>query len=342
MFCTSEKPMEGGNGMVGTPCDLTKPRIAPYRNTWKRLRSAVFWCILKFAQEKGLQFYQTRSHAVVLHNTLFAEFMEKAVCMKTQEELYKKIRLTPRVRQVALESNSQHGPQDPQNQDVRSSWETSSTEKSVPTQCTTQYLEYFLQSSSSIQHATTKLRLPGETDAKKKPDRENTDAIQRYFHDGTPTKNTETHCQPQGGKNTTQCCTTESPWRSTSTPLEELKEFKILNIDWIITANSERSTQQSQAKRECKRLHDEHLARTQQEYRAILRSQQKRKRKGQHFEGNEEYDNAVDPKTSWVFYKQSRGNLQTTSSGSRANLQTASSSSPTWDQTKRKTSTWNF
>ena len=32
---------------------------------------------------------------------------------------------------------------------------------------------------------------------------EKQDAIQRYFHDGTPTKNTESHCQPQGGKNTT-------------------------------------------------------------------------------------------------------------------------------------------
>ena len=52
----------------------------------------------------------------------------------------------------------------------------------------------------------------------------------------------------------------------------------------------------AQAKRECRRLHDEHLARTQEEYRTILRSQQIRQRKGQQFEGNEEYDFAVDPK----------------------------------------------
>ena len=40
--------------------------------------------------------------------------------------------------------------------------------------------------------------------------------------------------------------------------------------NWILTANSEGGTQSTtdfaQAKRECKRLHDEHLARTQQEY----------------------------------------------------------------------------
>ena len=73
-----------------TPWDLTKPRIAPYKNTWKRLQNTVCWCNLKLAQEKCLQFYQTRSHAVVLYNTLPSASIEKAVCMKTQEELYQK------------------------------------------------------------------------------------------------------------------------------------------------------------------------------------------------------------------------------------------------------------
>ena len=40
----------------------------------------------------------------------------------------------------------------------------------------------------------------------------------------------------------------------------------------------------AQAKRECKRLHDEHQAKTQQEYSDIRRSQQIRLRKGQQFE----------------------------------------------------------
>ena len=37
----------------------------------------------------------------------------------------------------------------------------------------------------------------------------------------------------EGGKNTTLYCTTGSPWRSTSTPLQELKEFKIQNIGFL-------------------------------------------------------------------------------------------------------------
>ena len=50
--------------------------------------------------------------------------------MKTQDELYQKVRLTPRVPRVVQKSNSQNGLQDPQNQEARSSWEPSSDSES--------------------------------------------------------------------------------------------------------------------------------------------------------------------------------------------------------------------
>ena len=123
----------------------------------------------------------------------------------------------------------------------------------------------------------------------------------------------------------------------TATRAERIQNSK----HWVLTTNADEGPQQplnqrpdfAQAKRECKRLHDEHLAGTQQEYRDIPRSQHIRQRKGHQFEGNEEYDH--------VFHKQSQENLQTTSSGSQANLQTVSSSSSTWDQTLWKTNNWN-
>ena len=107
----------------------------PYKNTWKRFQNTVRRRNLKLAQEKSLQFYQTRSHAVVLQNTLPAACFEKAVCMKTTDELYQKVRLTPRVQRVVLKSTSQCGVQDPQNQDARSSWEPSSDPKSYGETC---------------------------------------------------------------------------------------------------------------------------------------------------------------------------------------------------------------
>ena len=92
---------------------------------------------------------------------------------------------------------------------------------------------------------------------------------------------------------------------------------------WILTLNREGPQQPlnqrpdfAQAIRDCKRLHDEHLARTQDEYRTIPRSQQVRQRKGQQFEGIEEYNYAVDRSTGWRFNKGSRDNLPTASSSS--------------------------
>ena len=62
----------------------------------------------KLAQDKGLLFYQTRSHAIVLYDTQAACCIEKVVCLKTKDELYQKIRLTPRMPRVVLKSNSQN------------------------------------------------------------------------------------------------------------------------------------------------------------------------------------------------------------------------------------------
>ena len=53
----------------------------------------------------------------------------------TQEELYQKVRLTPRASPVVLKSNSQYGPQDPQSQEARSFWQPSSDSKSYGETC---------------------------------------------------------------------------------------------------------------------------------------------------------------------------------------------------------------
>ena len=60
------------------------------------------------------------------HNPLF----ERAVCMKTQEELYQKVRLIPRLPRVVLKPNSHSGQQDLRCQDARPSWDPWSESKS--------------------------------------------------------------------------------------------------------------------------------------------------------------------------------------------------------------------
>ena len=108
---------------------------------------------------------------------------------------------------------------------------------------------------------------------------------------------------------------------------------------WILKLNQDGPQQPfrqrpdfAQAKRECKRLHDEYTARTQQEYRTILRSQQVRQRKEQQFEGIEEYDCAVDPRTRWRLNKPALRNLSPSS---------PSSSSTNWESNHWTTRSWN-
>ena len=75
----------------------------------------------KLAQRKGLQFYQTRSHAIALFNTLPAKCIEKENFMKTGEDLYSKVFQSPRLPRVVLTPTLQHGRQDLSNPEARTS-----------------------------------------------------------------------------------------------------------------------------------------------------------------------------------------------------------------------------
>ena len=51
--------------------DLDAPRHAQYMQTaWKRHQNAVYWVDINLALKKGFKFCQTRSNAIILHETL--------------------------------------------------------------------------------------------------------------------------------------------------------------------------------------------------------------------------------------------------------------------------------
>ena len=64
---------------------LIKPRLAQYKPKWKRHRDMVYWVEFQFAERKGLKFYQTRSNAIILHDTLPANCISKMVVIKSDE-----------------------------------------------------------------------------------------------------------------------------------------------------------------------------------------------------------------------------------------------------------------
>ena len=71
--------------------DFNEPRRAQYlHSAWKKHQDAVFWVDVNLAIQKGLTFYQTRSNAIILQETLPAHCIPKVVRLKIGEVLYEK------------------------------------------------------------------------------------------------------------------------------------------------------------------------------------------------------------------------------------------------------------
>ena len=68
-------------------------------------------------------FFQTGSNAVILYDTLPAEFIEKAICMKIKDQLYQRESVILRPR-VVLKAYSQSGSLELPVQEARSSWDS--------------------------------------------------------------------------------------------------------------------------------------------------------------------------------------------------------------------------
>ena len=77
--------------------DLNEPRHAQYMHkAWKKHQNTVYWVDINLALKKGLKFYQTRSNAIILHETLPAYCIPKSVRMDTGEVIHEKVYASPR------------------------------------------------------------------------------------------------------------------------------------------------------------------------------------------------------------------------------------------------------
>ena len=89
VFSTAVDPMNK-NLLEQEEFDLTKPRLAAYKQAWKVSQDAVYWVDICRAQRMRLKFFQTRSHAIILHDTLPPIGIEKVVSRKTEEVRFSK------------------------------------------------------------------------------------------------------------------------------------------------------------------------------------------------------------------------------------------------------------
>ena len=66
------------------------------RRSGINIKTRCIWVDVKLAQKKGFKFYQTRSNAIILHKSLPAYCIPKAVRMETEEIIYEKENESPR------------------------------------------------------------------------------------------------------------------------------------------------------------------------------------------------------------------------------------------------------
>ena len=60
-------------------------------------QNTVYWVDIKLAQQKGLKFYQTRSNAIILYDTLPAYCIPKAIMMESEEIIFQKVQVSRRL-----------------------------------------------------------------------------------------------------------------------------------------------------------------------------------------------------------------------------------------------------
>ena len=91
VFFTAVNPM---NKEHKDPYEIEKnaPRLAWYKQKkWKRHQDTVYWVDIQLAQRKGFKFYQTKSNAIILYDTLPAYCIPKVVVMEYVEILHEKV-----------------------------------------------------------------------------------------------------------------------------------------------------------------------------------------------------------------------------------------------------------
>ena len=77
--------------------DLSVPRHAQLpAQSMEKHQDAVYWVDINLAIEKGLKFYQSRSNAIILLETLPAYCIPKVIRMETGDVIYEKVYMSPR------------------------------------------------------------------------------------------------------------------------------------------------------------------------------------------------------------------------------------------------------
>ena len=98
MFFTVVNPMDHQDGLGETLCDLSQAWIAPYKNTSKHFSG--YSIMVQFEARSTKRTAISSNKIKRSCSPLPAEFIEKAICMKTKDQLYQRESVILRLRVV--------------------------------------------------------------------------------------------------------------------------------------------------------------------------------------------------------------------------------------------------
>ena len=97
--------------------DLSKPKKVHYYSKSKNSQDAVYWINSARAQDKGLRFWQTRSHAVIVYSSVSADCIYKVISQKEERTLFERLSTPRPAPKTVLESAWQSKQQQQQQQE---------------------------------------------------------------------------------------------------------------------------------------------------------------------------------------------------------------------------------
>ena len=92
-----------------------------YHSSWKSNQDAVDWVKLSRAQEEGLRFWQTKSHATFVHNPVPADCICRVISQQGDRILFERLSTPRPALNVTLKSNWHLQQQQPPSDDVSTS-----------------------------------------------------------------------------------------------------------------------------------------------------------------------------------------------------------------------------
>ena len=84
--------------------DLSKPRKVHYHSTWKNTQDAACWINFVRAQDKGIRFWQTRSQAEIVHNSVPTDCIDKVISQKGERTLFDRLSTPRPAPKIVIES----------------------------------------------------------------------------------------------------------------------------------------------------------------------------------------------------------------------------------------------